>query len=398
MTLSTISPARLEERVLIRQRGQPGPTLLCVAGLHGNEPAGVEALRRIAGRLEELGPRLRGEFVGLVGNRRALAAGRRFLRQDLNRSWTLERLRALEEARTELEAEDLEQLELHGELEEILARDDSEVFLLDMHTTSGPGPAFAVLDDTLENRRFAMELPVPIVLGIEEELDGTLATYLLTRGVIAVGFECGSHEERAAPRRGEAAIWIALEASGLLPRGVAPEVAEARRYLASIDPELPRVVETRYRHPITDGDGFRVLPGFESFQRVEKGETIALSGAGPVAAPEGGRILMPLYQAQGDDGFFIVRDVEPFWLKVSSVARRVGAERFLHWLPGVRRRKGEDLAFVVDRRIARWYTLEILHLFGFRRHGKIGDQIVVSRRQRLSRRAPGRRGGRRGRS
>jgi len=61
--------------------------------------------------------------------------------------------------------------------------------------------------------------------------------------------------------------------------------------------------------------------GYRGFQVIEAGETIALDKDGPVTAPERGRLLMPLYQEQGNDGFFLVRRVKRFWLRLSSVLR-----------------------------------------------------------------------------
>jgi hypothetical protein len=95
---------------------------------------------------------------------------------------------------------------------------------------------------------------------------------------------------------------------------------------------------------------------------------------------------MPLYQQQGDDGFFIVREIRTFWLHLSAWTRRLGLERIVHWLPGVHSKPGADDSFVVDRRVARWYALELLHLLGFRRHGLLGDRYLeVSRRPRQDR-------------
>ena len=37
-------------------------------------------------------------------------------------------------------------------------------------------------------------------------------------------------------------------------------------------------------------------------------------------------------------------------------------------------------ALLVDRRVARWYALQVLHLLGFRREIDVGDQLVVHRR------------------
>ncbi|MBK6531787.1 MAG: succinylglutamate desuccinylase/aspartoacylase family protein [Deltaproteobacteria bacterium] len=44
---------------------RPGPTPVAVAGVHGNEPAGIEAARRVFARLERGGVAVRGELVVL---------------------------------------------------------------------------------------------------------------------------------------------------------------------------------------------------------------------------------------------------------------------------------------------------------------------------------------------
>ena len=51
-----------------------GPTLVVVAGVHGNEPAGLHALHRVFAYLEEHHVTVRGQIVGLTGNLGALAA------------------------------------------------------------------------------------------------------------------------------------------------------------------------------------------------------------------------------------------------------------------------------------------------------------------------------------
>ena len=64
------------QRVVGRYTGErPGPKLLCIAGIHGNEPAGVHALHRVFHALAERRIPFQGEFVGLSGNLRALADG-----------------------------------------------------------------------------------------------------------------------------------------------------------------------------------------------------------------------------------------------------------------------------------------------------------------------------------
>ena len=92
---SRVPAGRRWPRVLGRVAApDPGPTLFVVGGLHGNEPAGLLGLERVFARLGEVGL-ARGEFVGLAGNLEALAAGRRYIEEDLNRIWLQPRLEAL---------------------------------------------------------------------------------------------------------------------------------------------------------------------------------------------------------------------------------------------------------------------------------------------------------------
>jgi predicted deacylase len=51
----------------------PGPTLVCIASVHGNEPAGARALHNVFRNLASTAAGLRGVFLGLAGNLAALA-------------------------------------------------------------------------------------------------------------------------------------------------------------------------------------------------------------------------------------------------------------------------------------------------------------------------------------
>ncbi len=380
-----------EDRVVGHVKGErPGPTLIIVGSLHGNEPAGVEGLRRAFARLPD-GRGLAGEVLGLAGNREALARGRRWVDDDLNRIWKRDRVdevRRLREAGTDLSALTVEEREM-GELEEAITRAvDSaraagqQVYVLDLHTTSGAGPSFCVLEDTLPARRLARALESSLVLGLEEELSGTLTHWLANRGVVAVGFEAGQHEDPAAGERAEAAIWLALEGLGILEVGRRSEVAKARRRLIKERRNLPRVVDVRYRHPVEPGDGFEMAPGFQTFQQVSEGQPLALDREGPVTAPMDGLLLMPLYQSQGDDGFFIVRKISPVWLRLSVGLRRLGLSRAIHLLPGVEKHPEHEGSFVVDQRVARIRALDLFHLLGFRRRGPVeGRYLEMVRRK-----------------
>ena len=368
-------------RILGRIRGtQPGPTLLAIAGIHGNEPAGVLALQRVLQALEGRRTQLFGEFTALSGNRAALAKGRRYLARDLNRAWTPILL-----AKAGGEApEDREQTELLSAVDGAIADARGPVFLLDLHTTSGPGKPFSTIMDSLSSRRFALRIPVPLIVGIGELVDGTLLGYLADRGIPGVVFEGGQHSDSESVATSEAAIWLALAGAGVIRESGFSEVGKAGKLLLAATEGLPRVLELKHRHPVESGDGFRMLPGFRTFQPVEAGDVLAEDRRGPVKTPERGRLLMPLYQAQGEDGFFLVREFHPLWLTLSEILRRLRLGRILHWLPGVRRDPMGPHRLRVNKQRARWFPLEILHLLGFRKTLEDGDWLVVIRQKEAS--------------
>jgi len=360
---------------------EEGPTLICLGGLHGNEPAGVLAIDGVLQQIGRCAEGLRGRFVGLAGNRRALAVGRRFVKLDLNRAWMPGRVEHLVALPGPLQDEDQELVELEVALRGIIDEAHGRVFLLDLHTISGPGPAFAILDDTLQNREVALDFPVPLVLGLEEKLAGTLASYMTARGATVVGFEAGLHDDLSSVDRAAAAIWIALDSCGVFEPESRQEVVAARDLLRRQTNSRARIVEVRYRHDVDDKDGFEMDPGFSSFEPIRAGQVVGSSRSGKVRSPRSGLMLMPLYQDQGHDGFFLVDEVQPVWLPISTAVRRLRAERFLHLLPGVERHPNRPQTFIVDRRYARWLARQLFHVLGFRQEGKDGPRLTMRRRR-----------------
>ncbi len=376
-------------RVLGRMNGPtPGPVLVCVAGLHGNEPAGVEALMRVLDTLTVEGYRIEGTFVALRGNQAALAEHVRFIDTDLNRHWTRERLGrvALDRKPDPSVSEDADLLELHDLISDILDQATGESYLIDVHTTSGLSAPFTTIGDTLRNRRFAMQLPIPLVMGLEEHVEGTMLEFFNDRGHVTLGIEGGRHEDESSVDRIEAAVWLALEAAGMVsdPRA-AERLADARTALARLTRHLPRVLEVRHRHFVGPNDRFDMRPGYASFQKVTANEHVADDESGPVTASETGLILMPLYQSAGDDGFFITQEFSPFWLSASALLRKLHIDNILPWMPGVTRDPSHAGTLLVNGRAARWFALEVFHLLGYRKRRQVGDVLVVTRRRETGR-------------
>src|SRR5262249_56516502 len=99
---------------------------------------------------------------------------------------------------------------------------------------------------------------------------------------------------------------------------------------------LPPLIEALSRHAITDEHEFRMEPGFANIQRARAGELLARDRRGEIRAPHDGMVLLPLYQAQGDEGFFYGREVSPLRQRVCGALRRYRLDALLPLLPGVR--------------------------------------------------------------
>jgi succinylglutamate desuccinylase len=360
-----------------------GPLVVCLGGMHGNEPAGAQALAQVLQHLQKNRPPFNGKLVGLVGNVAALERGSRFVHRDLNRMWSPERVRQMQAGKLlEIEtAETSEQRDLLGIIETELAGKFKHAVFLDLHTTSSAGAPFGLISDTLANRRYAQRLHTPIILGLEESIEGTLLSYINELGHAALGFEAGQHAAPLALKNHEAAIWTTLVTAGCLPLENVPNWRGLQRTLQESSRGLPRTLEVRYRHAIRPTDQFVMKPGWVNFQRVEKGDLIAHDRHGEVRAAESGYLFMPLYQAQGEDGFFLVRAIKPSWLELAAWLRRLRVDRTLAWWPGVRRLPGDESSLLIDPQIARWYVIEICHLLGFRKQARQGNKLLVTRRR-----------------
>ncbi len=357
-----------------------GPTLIVVGSLHGNEPAGARALHELASELSPHEADLSGRVYFVTGNTRALKKGVRYVDSDLNRFWTAKNLSNVSCPSLIELAEGRELTELDQLFDSILITAMDEVFVLDLHSTSAEGMPFATVGDTLRNREFAGKFPVAILLGIEEQLDGTLLEYLNNAGAVTLGFEGGQHFSQETIENHKAMVRIALSAAGLVSDKCGLDIDRSTRRLSATS-RGGGIFEVRYRHAISEKDGFQMKPGFQNFDPVRKGSVLGRDTRGEVVANETGVVLMPLYQKLGEDGFFLGRRISPFWLWLSARLRRIGLQKVIHLLPGVSCDPDDPATLIINTRIARLFPLQIFHLLGFRRRRWIDNKLVVSRRK-----------------
>lgn len=296
-----------------------GPLLICFGSIHGNEPAGTQALQRVFQMLEAepiKNPTFEfaGRLIGLRGNLQAIQQGQRYLEKDLNRQWTPANVaRILKTQGKDLRAEDLEIREIleliHAEIDRY---QPEKLVVLDLHTTTATGGIFVVVTDEEESVQIGRELHAPVIKGLLASIEGTILHYFnnthFSIPTVSVCFESGQHQEAGAVGRAIAATINCLRTIGC----VHPSHIENKhdQLLKNYSAGLPKVVELILTHRIQPTDEFVMKPGYQNFQSVKKGEIVAVDKNGPISVEEDCLMLMPLYQKQGNDGFFLVREVD----------------------------------------------------------------------------------------
>ncbi len=294
--------------------GETGPLLIVTAAIHGNEPAGVEALERVFAGLARIRPRMCGRIVGLIGNLGALAGNVRFIDTDMNRIWTKAQIAALKDTDPALDqSERKEQRELIAAIAAELTRPHTSVLHLDLHSTSGDGPPFTIFGADNRSRRLVAALGIPAIFGIMKDLDGTMLDYSTANDFTCVVLEGGQNQAPKTIDHHESAVWLLLGAAAMLPDPAALDLEQHRARIEQSVSNLPPAVEVCFRYAIDPDEHFVMLPGFRSFQRVYPGQLLALggrSGKREIRCPIGAILLMPKYQGQGNDGFFLARTVD----------------------------------------------------------------------------------------
>ena len=306
-------PSDVTSRLVGRIRGSgPGPMLLIVGGLHGNEPEGIAAMRAVAAELAACESGIRGDVVMLAGNLRALGLGRRFLESDLNRCWSPERVASLSAGRADAAngPEDIEQSGLSSALAEALKRARGRVHVVDLHSTSADGVPFVMCPDREGDRALARLVPLPLVLGLLETVEQTLAMYLANRGCLVLAVEGGPRGRTASIANLEAVLWLVLAGTRIVDDGVARNLETHRARLERARGDLPRAIRVHHRQAADRRGGFCLEPDFANIQRVKEGQLLARHAGGEFRAPADGYMLLPSYQEQGDDGFFLGTEIQ----------------------------------------------------------------------------------------
>jgi len=289
----------------------PGPRLIVLGGVHGNEVCGTLAIRRLLGEFERGERAVSRGLLTLVpaANPLAGARGTREGERNLNR-------RLVPHAHP-VDYED----HVANVLCPMLAAHE---VLLDLHSFHTAGRPFAMIgppDNTGALEPFAhadAETRLAMHLGPTRLVEGWLETYakgverrgpgedptygvgtteyMRSQGGYGITLECGQHEDPQAPEVAYHAIVQTLALLGLTDDTPAPP-APAFQLLDLVD-----VVDRQ--HPDD-----RFVRDWSSFDAVSAGEPIGIRQDGStVAAPEDGHVVFPNPRATpGAEWFYFAR-------------------------------------------------------------------------------------------
>jgi len=358
-----------------------GPVLIFLGGMHGNEPSGMAALHEVFESYSSNNESFFGTAYAFSGNLGALSKGHRFIKEDLNRLWNEEKMLLLNESKlveNGLEYEEGEQVELFREIKAIMSQHNGPFAFFDLHTTSSHSVPFILINDTMNNRNLAKKFPLRIILGIEEYLNGPFLSYINDLGYISLAFEAGEHNDANSFLLHKKFILQCFLLTGF--------IKDEGLYQELIDNESKKMFshaffEILHRYEIDNEEEFVMNEGYANFDKVKKGMVVAKNQHGPIEIKESSYLFMPLYQTKGSEGFYLIKLIPTFWLQFSSFLRRINFDNLLLALPGVHRYDDEYKSLVVDGRIARFFSRDLFHLFGYRRSKKEDRKYLYIKRE-----------------
>ncbi len=283
-----------------------GPLLFVTGGVHGNEPSGVKALEKVFRELEKARPVIQGTIVGVVGNKKALNAHQRFIDKDFNRTWTIENVEKGEKDTQEKK----EMFEIIEVLEKYPEHNFTKRYFLDCHTTSAATVPFISVQEVNDNDVWAHKFPTYIIRGFSDIVSGCIDHYLSRTGLTGFVFEAGQHKDFRSVENHEGMIWLALKEGCKLDLTNISCFPECVNTFVKKNAPGQKTFEIIHRHGLENSDEFIMELGFENFQKIEKGQLLAYHNGKEVRSEWDAHIFMPLYQPQGNDGFFVVEQVK----------------------------------------------------------------------------------------
>ena len=127
-----------------------------------------------------------------------------------------------------------------------------------------------------------------------------------------------------------------------------------------------------------------MFPGFINFQKIPKGVGLAVVDGVELKTTRKRQIFMPLYQKQGNEGFYFIRPIPKILLWLSKKLRGLKVDHILVKLPGVQWESDKKDTLMVDQKVARFFAKSFLHLLGYRARRFDRTHLIAKNRERAS--------------
>ncbi|PNW28075.1 M14 family metallopeptidase [Formosa algae] len=282
-----------------------GPLLIVTAGVHGNEPSGIQALKAVFEKLHSEHPIINGTFIGILANTAAAKNGVRFIDEDLNRTWTDKNLKQ----RNNDTSEKREMFQLIEVLESLNDTNFTNHYFMDCHTTSSDSLPYMSVQDVGQNLKWAQQFPLHIIKGFSDIVEGTIDGYFSKKEITGFTIEAGQHDSETSKIYHEGMIWMLLEkACNLYVKDLESTPSTIEATVKSTNKQ--RTFKIIHRFGLTPKDNFKMQSGFENFQPIYNGQHLATLNGTEIYSTWDAFIFMPLYQAKGNDGFFVIESIE----------------------------------------------------------------------------------------
>jgi len=284
--------------------GTGGNTLIITADALDNENRGVAAVRKVLRTLTKMNIPFKGQLIGLAGN---TGSHKKNLLGEFNGSISTDTSpNSQDEYLGYNRAEEF--VELIEEFEKITT---SDVYYFDLKTSSHSHVPYLCHSRNANCKAFASSFPFYKVMGLDAFITDHLGFYLHAKNYTCSTLKVGRHPNYSAEQIHEAAIWWTLVQLGCLQDEDVPGFLQHKEVLdGCLADEGKRAFEVAFKYSIKEDEYFRMIPGYKNFQKIHAGEVLATSDGASVTSHWDGRIFMPLYHTQSNDGFFILKEIE----------------------------------------------------------------------------------------
>lgn len=259
--------------------GIPGPTVLVLGGVHGDERGGIKLVRDLLSG-KNIPAITKGKLIAALGNLAAIAADKRCLEHNMNRAF----INAPDIACACVEC---------SRAKELTTLLDEADILLDLHASFTPGTQpFLICERNALPYVGAMDMP-NVCFGFDAVQPGGTDYYANRIGKVGICVECGYLSEKAGVSIASNALASLLATMDMV--GMPKPMVEKRCFQATCQ--------------YVSKENFTLRKPFEDFEAVKKGDVIGRDGHAEIRAPENGYVLFACNQREPrKESFVFLRD------------------------------------------------------------------------------------------